>query len=83
MVLPVLITVQLHGSVAGVDVLHVIPVGVGVAILVPHSFQEREEARGQDGAEQGPEPVDPVVAGEAAGYDGGAEGAGGVEGAAG
>lgn len=46
-------------------------------------FDVKVEAGGQEGTEDGSDPVDPVVAGEVVGYNGGAEGAGGVDGTAG
>jgi len=55
----------------------------GVRLLVVEEFDKVEVTRGDESAEEGADPVDPVVGVEVAADDGGAEGAGGVEGGAG
>jgi hypothetical protein len=54
----------------------------GVCSLVLEHLDELVEARRQERAEDWSNPVYPVVAVEMVRYDGGAEGAGGVDGAA-
>ena len=61
----------------------VVEVLAGVRGLVFEKLDEAVEADGEEGAERGAQPVDPVVAREGSEDDGGAEGAGGVEGACG
>ena len=65
-------------EVLGLSIVEVLP---GVCGLVLEDLDEAVEADSYEGAEGGSNPVDPVVAGEAAEDNGGAEGAGGVEGA--
>ena len=63
--------------------LNISSLGIWIRALVLERFHEVEEQHGQNGAGEGPDPVDPVVPHEAAVDDGGTEGARGVEGAAG
>jgi hypothetical protein len=61
----------------------VVEVLAGVGGFVLEGFDEAVEAHGEQRAQAGPDPVDVVRVGEAVENDFGAEGAGGVEGAAG
>lgn len=63
--------------------LNISSLGIWIRALVLERFHEVEEQHGQNGAGEGPDPVDPVVPHKAAVDDGGTEGTGGVEGAAG
>jgi len=59
--------------------LTLIEVLPGVGRLVFERFDKAVEADGDEGAQGGAEPVDPVVVGEDVEDDAGAEGAGGIE----
>ena len=71
------------GHAAGGVLLHyfgflLVEVLAWVGGLVFEAFDEAVEAGGEEGAEAGADPVDPVVAWEVVQDDAGAEGAGGI-----
>lgn len=54
-----------------------------IDLLVVHELDPAVKRAGSEATYQRAQPVDPVVVREVAGHDGGAEAAGGIEGAAG
>lgn len=67
----------------GLALLNVVPVLARVTLFPAQVLEEGVEGRGNKGAEQRADPVDPVVGWEARVNDGGAEGTRRVEGATG